>query len=205
MVNERLGGVHSAKVILHSVDFAEIKPLTEQGDWEAISKIMCDAAVAIQNAGADMLLLGANTMHKIADEVQAVIGIPLIHIAEVAADSIKAKGLKKVALLGTKYTMQMDFYTKKLTAAGIETIIPNEEAIQYINSAIYNEMSVGQFLPATGQKFLSIIQDLIQEGAEGIIGGCTEIPILIKQEDISVPLFDTGYDHAKAAVDLALK
>jgi aspartate racemase len=204
MVNERVGGVASAEVIMHSVNFADIKPLTEQQDWDTISAMMCNAAKKIEAAGANCLLLGANTMHKIADDVQAAIHIPLIHVAEVAADAIVQKGLKKVALLGTKYTMQLDFYTNKLSAKGIETILPNADDMEFINAAIYNEMSIGQFLPETKQRFITIIDHLIARGAEGIIGGCTEIPILIKQKDISVPLFDTGYDHAKAAVDFAL-
>jgi aspartate racemase len=204
MVNERVGGVASAKVIIHSVNFAEIKSLTEQQDWNAIATMMCDAGKKIEAAGADCLLLGANTMHKIADEVQEAISIPLINIAEAVADSIVTKGVQKVALLGTKYTMQLDFYTKKLSAKGIETMLPNEGDMEFINKALYNEMSIGLFLPETKQRFIAIINDLVAKGAQGIIGGCTEIPILINQKDISVPLFDTGYIHAKAAVDFAL-
>ena len=206
MVNEQLGGVSSAKVILYSVEFSEIKMLTEAGRWNEITLIISMAAQKLQKAGADCILIGANTMHKIADQVEAGIQIPLINIAEETAKTIVAKQLKKVALLGTKYTMQLDFYTNRLSAHGITTIIPDNEAeITYINDAIYNEMGKGIFLPATKTKFISIIDNLIKRGAEGIILGCTEIPILIKQEDCPVPVFDTTYIHTKAAVKFALQ
>ncbi len=204
LVNERLGGAHAAKIILHSVDFAEIKVLTEQQDWKSIAAIICKAAQGVELAGADCLLIGANTMHNIADEVAAAINTPVIHIAEAVAGVIKNKGLKKVALMGTKYTMQMDFYKKKLADKNIETIIPGSNDIEFINNSIYNEFSKGIFLPETKQQYLRIINDLIQQGAEGFILGCTEIPILIKQEDCTVPVFDTGLIHATAAVDFAL-
>jgi aspartate racemase len=204
LVNERLGGAHAAKIILHSVDFAEIKVLTEQQDWKSIAEIICKVAKGVELAGADCLLIGANTMHNIADEVEAAINIPLLHIAEATAAVIKNKGLKKVALLGTKYTMQMDFYKLKLAAKNIETIIPGATDIEFINNSIYSEFSKGIFLPETKQQYLRIIEGLIQQGAEGFILGCTEIPILIKQEDCRVPVFDTGLIHATAAVDFAL-
>lgn len=204
-VNERLGGVTSAKIILHSVEFSEIKMLTETNRWDDLAAIMCSTAQKIEQAGADCILIGANTMHKIADEVQASVGIPLIHIAEETAKAIERKQLKKVALLGTKYTMQLDFYTDKLSLFGIETIIPDsEQEIEFVNTAIYTEMGKGIFSPQTKAKFLSIIDRLVDRGAEGIILGCTEIPILIKQDDCNVPVFDTTYIHTKAAVDFAL-
>ncbi|MGF2414381.1 aspartate/glutamate racemase family protein [Ferruginibacter sp.] len=204
MVNKRLGGAHAAKVILNSVDFAEIKVLTEAQDWEGIAVIICKAAKSLEIAGADCIIIGANTMHKIAGEIQAAVTIPVIHIAAVTAAAIKNKGLKKVALLGTKYTMQLDFYKAKLAENGIETIIPGTTDIEYINNAIYNEFSSGLFLPETKAEYLRIIDILIEQGAEGIILGCTEIPILIKQEDCSLPVFDTAFIHAAAAVDFAL-
>jgi aspartate racemase len=205
LVNEKLGGVHSAKIIMHSLDFAEIKILTEQQNWKAMAVIMCDAAKKLELSGAGCLMIGANTMHHIAADVQAAIHIPLIHIAEATATAIKTRQLKKVALLGTKYTMQMDFYKDKLAARQIDTIIPGEADIEYINYAIYNEFSKGIFLPEAKTRFLRIIHELIGQGAEGFILGCTEIPILIKQEDCPVPIFDTGLIHAAAAVDFALK
>jgi aspartate racemase len=204
LMNERLGGVHSAKIILHSVDFAPIKVLTEQQDWKAIAEIICKAAQGIEMAGADCLMIGANTMHNIANEVQAAINIPVIHIAVATADAIKNKVLKKVALLGTKYTMQLPFYAAKLAEKQIETIIPAATDIEYINNSIYNEFSKGIFLPKTKQQYLQIIDTLIAQGAEGIIAGCTEIPILIKPEDCAVPVFNTALIHSMAAVDFAL-
>lgn len=203
-INQRLGGVGAGKIILFSVNFAEIKLLTEQGRWDEMARLMTDAAKKLEQAGADCILIGANTMHKIADEIQTGISIPLIHIAEVTAKQIKKQGLQTVALLGTKYTMQLDFYKNKLAAQGITTVIPDEDEMEMMNTAIYNEMGKGVFLPATKQKFLIIINKLIDRGAEGIILGCTEIPILIKPEDCSVPVFDTTQIHANAAVEFAL-
>ena len=205
MVNERLGGVHAGKIILYSVNFAEIKALTEQGHWDVMTKMLGDIAKKLEKAGAACILIGANTMHKIAGEIQQAINIPVIHIAEVTAIEIKKHQLKKVALLGTKYTMQLDFYKDKLAAQGLTTIIPGQDDIEYINTAIYTEMGKGIFLPATKEKFLDIINRLISQGAEGVIAGCTEIPLLIKQEDCSVPVFDTTKIHSAAAVEFALK
>lgn len=204
-VNEQLGGVEAAKIILYSVNFAEIKVLTEAGDWESISTMITDVAKKLQQAGADCILICANTMHKIADEVQAAITIPVIHIAEHTADNIASKKIKKVALLGTKYTMQLDFYTNKLSAKDITTIIPNEDDIAYINNAIYTEMSKGLFFDATKERFIQIIHQLQEQGAEAIILGCTEIPILVKQTDVTIPLFDTTLIHVNAAVKFALQ
>jgi aspartate racemase len=204
MINKKLGGTEAAKVILFSVNFGEIKKLTEEGDWKEIEHIIVSAAKKLELAGADCILIGANTMHKIANEVKAAVSIPFIHVAEETAKTILHKQLKTVALLGTKYTMQLDFYKDALNKNGITPIIPCEEDINYINNAIYTEMSKSLFLPGTKARFISIINDLIQKGAEGIILGCTEIPILIKQEDCTVPVFDTTYIHAGAAVEFAL-
>ena len=203
-INERLGGVEAGKIILYSVNFAEIKKLTEEGRWDEMTKLMTDAARKLEQAGADCILIGANTMHKIAAEIQQGVTIPLIHVAEVTAKQIKKQKLQMVALLGTKYTMQLDFYKNKLAQEGIATIIPGEDEIEMINTAIYTEMGKGVFLPETKQKFLTIIRKLVSQGAEGIILGCTEIPILIKQEDCEVPVFDTTQIHAGAAVEFAL-
>jgi aspartate racemase len=203
LANKELGGSHAAKIILNSVDFGEIEVLTKIQDWDALAIIMCKAAKAIELAGADCVMIGANTMHKIADEVQAAISVPVIHIADAVAASIKKKGLKKVALLGTKYTMQLEFYKTRLAASGIDVIIPAETDIEFINDSIYNEFSKGVFLPERKLQYLQIIRSLIGQGAEGIILGCTEIPILIKQEDCTVPVFDTAFIHAEAAVKFA--
>lgn len=203
-VNRRLGGAHSAKIILNSVDFDEIKILTEKQDWDAIAEIICKAALVIEAAGADCLMIGANTMHNIADKVEAVINIPLIHIAEATAAAITKRSLKTVALLGTKYTMMMGFYKDKLAEQGITTIIPSAADIAYINNSIYEEFDNGIFLSETKQQYLRIIDTLKGQGAEGVILGCTEIPLLVKQEDCSIPVFDTGLIHSLAAVDHAL-
>ena len=203
-VNEKLGGVEAGKIILYSVNFAEIKMLTENNNWDGIAAILKEVARKLESAGADCILIGANTMHKIADEVQGAINIPLIHIAEETARVIESKGFQKVALLGTKYTMQLDFYTKKLAVKGIETIIPGEEDIAYINNAIYTEMGKGIFLPETKNRFIQIIDKLQHAGAEAVILGCTEIPILIKQDDVNLPVLDTTAIHVDAAVKFAL-
>jgi aspartate racemase len=205
MTNERLGGVASAKIVLYSVNFEEIKTLTFANDWKGISRQICEAAIKLEAAGADCLLICANTMHKIADEVQQAVHIPIIHVAEQTGKTIQEKQLKKIALLGTRYTMELGFYPAKLRALGIETIIPDEADRQYIHDAIYNEMGKGIFLPATKERFLTIIQKMSLAGAEGIVLGCTEIPLLIKQTDCSLPVFDTTFIHAKAAVDFSLK
>lgn len=205
LINKKLGGVHSAKVIINSVEFAEIKRLTEALDWDGIAVIIGKAAQSLEVAGADCIIIGANTMHNIADAIQAAVQIPVIHIGAVTAAAIKKQGLKKVALLGTKYTMQMDFYKAKLAENGIDTIIPGETDIAFINNSIYNEFGRGIFLPETKAEYLRIINILIEEGAEGIILGCTEIPILIKQSDCTVPVFDTALIHSTAAVEFAMQ
>ncbi len=203
-VNKKLGGVHSAKIILYSLEFEEIKRLTVADDWAGLASLMIDAGNKLSKAGADCLLICANTMHNIADEVAAGIDIPLIHIAEATAKAIAKKSLHKVALLGTKYTMKLPFYTAKLEATGITTIIPNEEDIEFLNNAIYEEMGKGIFLPETKTKVLEIISNLEQQGAEGAILGCTELPILLKNEVHPLPFFDTTQIHVEAALDFAL-
>lgn len=204
LVNARLGGVHSAKVVVWSVEFAEIKRLTEQQDWDGIAVVIGDVARSLEKAGADCIMIGANTMHNIAERIQAVINVPLIHIADAVAEKIKAKDLHKVALLGTKYTMQMDFYKNRMAWHGIDVIIPGEKEIEFINTCIYGEFGKGIFLPERKSEFLSIIEVLTLRGAQGVILGCTEIPILIKQEDCSIPVFDTAFIHAEAAVAFVL-
>ena len=192
-------------MLMYSVEFEEIKTLTAAQDWDSIAAIMCKVAQTLEQAGADCIMIGANTMHNIADRVKAVINIPLIHIAEETAAVVAKQQIKKVALLGTKYTMQLDFYKNKLAEKNIETIIPGEADIEYINDAIYNEMGKGIFLPERKKHFIQIINNLQQQGAEAVVLGCTEIPILIKQADVALPVFDTTLIHAKAAVEFALK
>ncbi len=204
LVNEKLGGVHSAKIVLHSVDFGPIKTLTENDQWDGIAAIIAPAAKGLELAGADCILIGANTMHKSAGEIQAAVNIPVIHIADAVAAAIHKKGLQKVALLGTKYTMQLDFYKNRLQAKGIEVMIPGTADITFINRSIYEEFSKNIFSASTKQTYLRIMHEMMEQGAEGFVLGCTEIPILIKQEDIPAPLFDTSFIHAAAAVDFAL-
>lgn len=204
LTNDQLGGVSSCEMMMYSVNFATIKALTFSGDWDGIAVILGKAAQQLELAGAECILIGANTMHHVADKVQAAVKIPLIHIAEVTANAVAEQQLTKVALLGTKYTMLFDFYRNKLTEKNIETIIPNEEDIEYVNDTIYIEMAKGIFLPERKERFIQIINNLQQQGVQGVVLGCTEIPILIKQEDISIPIFDTALIHAKAAVDFSL-
>ena len=204
LANEKLGGNETIEVIMYSVNFGEIKVLTEAGDWEKISGIICKVAQTIEQGGASCLLIGANTMHKIAEEVQAAIKIPVIHIAEAVAKTILKNGLKKVGLLGTRYIMQLGFYTDHLARYGIETIIPDQEDVEYINYTIYNEFSKNLFLPETKAAYLKIISKLKERGAKGIILGCTEIPLLLKQSDCEILLLDTAKIHSNAGVDHVL-
>ena len=204
LANEKLGGNETIEIIMYSVNFGEIKVLTEADDWNKISDIICKVAQTIEQGGASCLLIGANTMHKIADEVQAAIKIPVIHIAEAVAKTILKNGLKKVGLLGTRYTMQLGFYTERLAKYGIETIIPEQEDVEYINYTIYNEFSKNLFLPETKAAYLKIISKLKERGAKGIILGCTEIPLLLKQSDCEILLLDTAKIHSNAGVDHVL-
>jgi aspartate racemase len=205
MANEHLGGVHAAKCVIYSVDFGEIKYHTIREERDKLGDIILGAAQALERAGADCVMIGANTMHYVAHKVEPGINIPLIHVAECVANEIEKKQLKKVVLLGTKYCMRADFYPEILAKHGIEMIIPdNETDIDTINDPIYNEFCLGVFSAATKQKYLDIIDKLIKRGAEGVIFGCTEIPILLKQSDCSIPVFDSTYLHAKAAIDFAM-
>ena len=204
LVFKNTEGESTAEVIINSVNYPAIAKLTAEGKWDVITKIITEAALALQTAGADCILLGANTMHHIAPQVKAAINISFIHIAEETGKEIKKKGLKKVALLGTKYTMQLPFFKDVLASMGIETIIPNESDIQIINNAIYKELALGIITAVTKENYLQIMQKLQQEGAEGIILGCTEIPLLIKPNDFDLPLFDTTFIHANAAVNFSL-
>ena len=204
LANEKLGGAETVEVIMHSVNFGEIKKFTEANDWKSLLKIMSKAALELETAGAGCLLIGANTMHKIADEIQSAIKIPVIHIAEAVAKDILRNGLRKVGLIGTKYTMQLGFYTDHLAKYGIETIIPEQADIDFINYTIYNEFSRNIFSAETKATYLKIISKLKVQGIEGIIGGCTEIPILISQSELDIPLFDTVKIHATAGVEFVL-
>ncbi len=203
LVYKKTNGECTAEVIINSVNYPAIAKLTAAGKWDDIAKIITDAALALQNAGAECFLIGANTMHNVAPQVKAAINIPFIHIAEETGKEILKKGLRKVALLGTKYTMQLPFFTDVLATLNIDTIIPNEEDITVINDGIYKELALGIITSETKEKYLRVMQKLRQNGAEGIILGCTEIPLLIKDNDFDLPLFDTTFIHANAAVNFS--
>ncbi len=204
-IKEKLGGLHSARCILYSVEFAEIEKLQAEGKWEESGKILGDAAAKLEAAGAEFIVICTNTMHKVAPQVQSMINIPLLHIAEVTADVLTEKSISKVALLGTKYTMLQNFYKDKLTQRGIEVLIPNEADIDIINHVIFTELCLGKIKDSSKLAFLRIIQELSEKGAQGVILGCTEIGMLVSQSDTSVPLFDTTLIHAKSAALAALQ
>ena len=205
IIKERLGGLHSAKCILYSVDFEEIENLQHQGKWDELTKIMIESAQNLEKAGADMVLICTNTMHKMANEVQKELKIPLLHIADAAAQKVKEMNLKKVGLLGTKYTMEQDFYKGRIKKKyDIDVIIPDLDEREIVHDVIFNELCLGKIKKESKEQYKKIIQNLIQKGAEGIILGCTEIPLLINQEDFDVPIFDTTMIHCQAAVDHAL-
>ncbi len=204
-VRDRLGGLHSAKLVMCSVDFAEVETFRHKGRWDKVTHLLVDAAGRVENGGADFLLLCTNTMHKLADDVQEQIGIPLLHIADATAEAVTAQGLKRIGLLGTRMTMQEGFYRGRLVEKhGLDVIVPNEEERSLVHRVIYDELCVGERRDASSAEFMCIIQGLVEDGAEGIILGCTEIGLLVTQDDSRVPLFDTTRIHATAAVERAL-
>ncbi|GIO44405.1 aspartate/glutamate racemase family protein [Paenibacillus apis] len=205
-VNEKLGGHHSAKCFLYSVDFDEIKHLQYQGKWDEATDIMIDAARKLESGGADCIVICTNTMHKMAKEVEASVTIPLLHIADATASEMVKDGVKKVALLGTAFTMEQDFYKGRLIDKfGLDVIVPSEADRVIIHDIIYQELCLGIVKDESRQSYLRIIHELSQQGAEGVILGCTEITMLVSQEICSVPLYDTTRLHAEAAVDFALE
>lgn len=204
-VKEKLGGLHSAKCLLHSFDFQEMVDLQHKGDWDQATNQMINAAKTLENGGADMIVICTNTMHKMAPEVKNEVKIPLLHIVDAVAEKINEQSMTKVGLLGTKFTMEQPFYKEYLSKHGIEVVIPNEEDRKIVHDVIYNELCKGDFKEASKDKYIQIINRLYKQGAEGIILGCTEIPLLVKQEDTFVPLFDSTLLHAKATVDFAFK
>jgi aspartate racemase len=204
-VRARLGGLHSAKSIMYSVDFAEIEALQQQGRWNEATALMIAAAQRVENGGADFVIICTNTMHRMADEVQNQIKIPLLHIVDATAEKIKAQGLKKIGLLGTRFTMEEDFYRGRLSEKhGLEVIIPTEKERDIVHRVIFDELCLGEIRPSSREQYVSVMDHLARDGAEGIILGCTEISLLIQEEDSQVPLFDTTKIHAMAAVEYAL-
>lgn len=204
MVAKSLGGLHSAKTLLYSVDFQEIEHCQANGEWGKSALILIDAAKRLQIAGADFIVICTNTMHKVADQIQAAITIPIIHIADVTAKKLIQQGIKTVALLGTKYTMEQDFYKSKLIDQDLTVLIPDQEDRNVVNQIIYDELCKGIIKPASKQAYLTIVDKLVERGAQGVILGCTEIGLLISQSDRNIPFFDTALIHAEAAAMLAI-
>lgn len=205
-VKAELGGFHSCKSILYTVQFDEIHRLQGEGNWEALDKIMANAAQSLEKAGADVILICANTMHLCSKAITKSVAIPLLHIAEATGQAIKAKGLTKIALLGTKFTMEKDFYKDMLTNKfGIEVLVPTAEERAYIHEIIYSELVQGKFEDSSREGYKNIINNLQERGAEGVILGCTEIPLLISPTDVSIPTFNTTKIHADKAVEWALE
>lgn len=204
-IKRELGGLHSAKLLLYSVDFSEIEEYQANGEWSKSAEVLSDAAVNLEKAGADYIVICTNTMHKVAPEIQKNISIPIIHIAEATANELKSKGISKVGLIGTKYTMTQEFYKSKLIENGIDVVIPGQEGVEAVNNIIYNELCLGIISEDSKKKYLDIIAELEEMGAEGVILGCTEIGLLIKQEDTKLPVFDTTQIHATKAALLAIE
>ncbi|WFR58718.1 aspartate/glutamate racemase family protein [Anaerocolumna sp. AGMB13025] len=198
-IKEQLGGFHSAKCILYSVDFHEIEALQTAGEWEKSGDIMVQAALSLERAGADFIVICTNTMHKVVGQMEKEIHIPVLHIAEATAEVLISNRINKAALLGTKYTMEQDFYKSRLTAKGIEVVIPDSQGIEFVNNTIYKELCLGILSESSRTKLLNLIDSIAAQGAQGVILGCTEIGLLIHQKDTKVPLFDTTLIHAQKA------
>lgn len=204
-VKERLGGLHSAQSILYSVDFAEIEALQSKGEWDKAGIVLTKAAQSLERAGAEVILICTNTMHKVAEQVGSNISVPLLHIADITADRVQRHKIQTVGLLGTKYTMEEDFYKSRLETRGIKVLIPGKGDREIVNRVIYQELCLGNIKQDSKEEFKRIIKTLVEQGAGGVILGCTEIGLLIGEEDSQVQLFDTAAIHAKGAVDYALK
>ncbi|WP_213997657.1 aspartate/glutamate racemase family protein [Arsukibacterium sp.] len=205
-IKQQLGGLHSAKIVLYSVNFAEIERMQRAGDWQAAGQLLADAASRLEAAGADFIVLCTNTMHKVAAAIENATTLPLLHIADATAMAIKASGYKTVGLLGTQFTMEQSFYTARLTEQhGLKVLIPEQKARQQVHQIIYDELCLGKVLPESRAQYRQIIAQLAAQGAEAIILGCTEISLLVSEQDAAVPLFDTTSIHARSAAELALR
>jgi aspartate racemase len=204
-VKARLGGLHSARCVLASVDFAEIEELQREGRWDEAGAILNRAALGLERAGAGIVLICANTMHKVADQAMRGVGIPLLHLVDVTAEAVRAAGLRRVALLGTRYVMEQDFYRRRLEERhGLEVLVPGPADRQEVNRMIFEELVLGRAEAASKARFLAIVSALAREGAQGVVSGCTDFSILVSQKDLALPLFDTTELHARAAVEWAL-
>ncbi|HFR4165980.1 TPA: aspartate/glutamate racemase family protein [Bacillus cereus] len=203
-IKERLGGLHSAKCLINSVDFEEIERCQSSGDWDGAGEILGNTAYSLQKGGADFIIICTNTMHKVVEKIKEKIDIPVLHIADATAKEIKRKDIQKVGLLGTKYTMEQDFYKSRIEEHDIKVIVPSGTNREKVNEVIYTELCLGKIVVQSREYYKTVIEELVQEGAQGIILGCTEIGLLIKQENVSVPIFDTTHIHAIEAVKVAL-
>ena len=204
-VKKELGGLHSGKILMYSVDFAEIEEYQAKGQWDKSAEVLADVALRLEQAGADFIVICTNTMHKVVPQIKEKIHIPILHIAEATAEALKEAGITKVGLLGTKYTMTQDFYKEKLIVAGIEVVIPDSAGVETVNDVIYNELCLGIIKEESRRKFLEVIAQLAETGAQGVILGCTEIGLLVKQADTDLPVFDTTLIHGTKAALLAVR
>ena len=205
-VKAKLGGLHSAKSIMYSVDFADIEILQHQGQWAEAAQMLINAAKNLENSGADFIVLCTNTMHKVADDIQANVKIPLLHIADATAQLVKDSGIKKIGLLGTRFTMEEEFYKGRLSQKyGLHVNVPNAQEREIVHRVIYDELVIGEIRQHSKEQYIGIIEQMVDQGAEGVILGCTEIGLLIHKQDSQVPLFDTTRIHAEAAAEYALK
>lgn len=204
LVRERLGGLHSARLLLSSVDFAEIEPLQASGQWDRAGALLGEEAARLERAGADLLLLCTNTMHKVADAIEASVDIPLLHLGDVTAAAVRDAGVETVGLLGTAFTMSQDFYRARLESHGLRVIVPGEDDQALVHRVIYDELCRGEVLPESRRAYLEVVDRLLARGAQGVILGCTEIELLIGPDDLPVPSFPTTRIHIEAAVDAAV-
>ena len=205
LVNERLGGLHSARLVLLSVDFAEIAAMQEAAEWDEAGRVLADAGRSVEAAGADFVVLATNTMHKVAPAIEAAIAVPLLHIADTTGDAVAAAGIGTLGLLGTRFTMEEEFYRTRLEERhGLAVLVPDATDRDFVNRTIYTELCCGILSEESRDAFRAIIARLVERGAGGIVLGCTEIPLLVGAADSAVPLFDTGELHVRAAVERAL-
>lgn len=205
IIKEKLGGLHSAKILLYSVDFHEIEKYQAESDWEKSGQLLGEIAKRLETAGADFIVICTNTMHKVVPQIEKVVSIPVIHIADATAEELHNQNIEKVGLLGTKYTMTEDFYKSRISDKGIEVIVPKDRDIEIVNNIIYNELCLGKISSDSRSEYQSIIKDLEERGAQGVILGCTEIGLLITQKDSNLPVFDTTYIHAERAALFSLE
>lgn len=204
-VKEQLGGLHSAKILLYSVDFSEIEECQAKGDWDKSANILAEAAKKLEKAGAHFIIICTNTMHKVAPQIQKEISIPIIHIADATAEKLKEKHILTVALLGTKYTMEQNFYKERIEDSGIKVMIPDDDDVELVNHVIYEELCLGIVSAASRKEYIRVINSMKEKGAEGVILGCTEIGLLINQSDSTIPVFDTTQIHAHVAAIKAIE